>query len=66
MSDAVSKPKCTLIGEDGNVFNLAGIVSRTLRKAGMRDKVEEFQNRLFKCGSYDEALVLMQDYVEIK
>lgn len=59
------KPKCVLVGEDGNVFNLAGIVSRTLRKAGQADKAKEFQTKLFKCGSYDDALVLMQDYVEI-
>lgn len=59
------KPKCALIGEDGNVFNLSGIVSRALKKAGQADQAKEFQSKLFQCGSYDEALVLMQDYVEV-
>lgn len=62
----MSKPKCRLVGEDGNVFNLAGIVSRTLKKAGQTDQAKEFQSKLFKCGSYDDALVLMQDYVEVE
>ena len=32
------KPKCALIGEDGNIFNLMGKASRTLKRNGMRKK----------------------------
>lgn len=32
------KPDCPLIGEDGNIYNLMGIASRTLRENGMADK----------------------------
>ena len=35
------KADCPLIGQDGNIFNLMGIVSRTLRKNGMQDQAAE-------------------------
>lgn len=59
------KPKCKLINTDGNVFTLAGRVGQALRKAGQGDKVKEFNERLWKCKSYEEALNLMSEYVEI-
>ena len=59
------KPKCKLIGTDGNVFVLAGKVSKALRDAGQPDKAQEFEGKLFKCCSYDDALNLMQEYVEV-
>ena len=59
------KPKCKLTGTDGNVFALAGKVTRALKHAGQADKAKEFTDRLFKCKSYDEALALMGEYVEI-
>ena len=59
------KPKCKLVGTDGNVFNLIGTVSRVLKKAHLSDQVEEMQNRCFCAGSYDEALVIMSEYVDI-
>jgi hypothetical protein len=51
-------PKCKLVGTDGNVFALAGKVSATLKKAGFPEKAKEMQGRLFKCGSYDDALAM--------
>ena len=59
------KPKCKLVGTDGNVFALAGRVGRALKEAGQFGQAKEFQFKLFKCGSYDEALALMQEYVEV-
>lgn len=59
------KPKCKLIGTNGNVFALAAKVREALRKAGLREDMEEFSSRLFKCESYDEALALMCEYVDI-
>ena len=29
------KPKCPLIGQNGNIFNLMGIASKTLKRNGM-------------------------------
>ena len=60
------KPKCKLIGTDGNVFALAGQVSKVLKNAGQPEKAKEFTEKLFQCGSYNEALVLMGNYVEIQ
>ncbi len=62
---ATSKPKCKLSGTDGNVFALGAKVSQALRKAGQHDKAKEFQGKLFLCHSYDEALQLMMQYVEV-
>ena len=62
---AVKKPECQLVGQDGNVFNLIGIVSKTLKKAGLPDKATEMSHRCFGAGSYGEALNIMGEYVDI-
>ena len=64
--DIVNKPTCKLIGTDGNVLALAGRVTQTLHRAGQEDRAKEFQARLPKCKSYEEALGLMDEYVEIE
>ena len=61
----MTKPKCKLVGTDGNVFALAGKVSEVLKQAGQADEAKDFQSKLFKCHSYDEALQLMMEYVEV-
>ena len=35
------KPDCELIGQDGNIFNLMGIASHTLKQNGMADEAKE-------------------------
>ena len=59
------KPKCPLIGQDGNVFNLIGIASKTLKRNGMYDEAKEMCSRITSSGSYDEALGIIDEYVEI-
>ena len=59
------KPKCKLTGTDGNVFALAGRVGKALKRAGQADKAREFYEKLPNCGSYDEALRLMMEYVDV-
>lgn len=59
------KPKCPLIGADGNIFNLMGMASRTLKRNGMADEAKEMCNRITSSGSYDEALCILGEYVEI-
>lgn len=64
--DKKIKPKCPLIGEDGNIFHLMGIASRTLKRNGMKEKATEMCNRITSgAKSYDDALMILQDYVEI-
>ena len=59
------KPKCALIGADGNIFNLMGIASRTLKNNNMRDEAKEMIDRVTTSHSYDEALYIIGEYVEI-
>ena len=59
------KPKCALIGQDGNIFNLVGIASKTLRRNGMQEESKEMSDRVFSSHSYDEALNIIGEYVEI-
>ena len=62
----MSKPICKLSGTDGNIFALAARVVECLKKAGKHLEVHEFQVALFKCKSYDDALILMHRYVEVR
>lgn len=59
------KPDCPLIGQDGNIFNLMGIASRTLKEHGMEEQAGEMRRRIRESGSYDKALVIIGDYVNI-
>jgi hypothetical protein len=61
----MEKPKCELIGGDGNVFAIIGQVSATLKRAGLRERAKEFVNRAFGAASYDEVLAMLDDYVEV-
>lgn len=59
------KPDCPLIGQNGNIFNLVGIASRTLKNHDMADAAKEMQDRVFSSGSYNEALCIIAEYVNI-
>ena len=60
------KPDCPLIGQDGNVFNLIGIASQTLRRAGMPEQAAEMSSRIqTEAHSYEEALCIIMDYVNV-
>ena len=59
------KPKCKLVGENGNVFNLMAIASRTLKRYRLADQAKEMVRRIQQeAKSYDEALVIIQEYVD--
>jgi hypothetical protein len=66
MKQQTEKPTVTLIGEDGNIFNLVGIASKALKKAGQPDKASEMATKVFNSGSYDEALNIIGQYCEIE
>ena len=60
------KPDCPLIGQDGNIFNLMGIASRTLRQSGMPEQATEMCSRITEtAGNYSEALSIIGEYVNI-
>lgn len=62
--ETIEKPKCPLIGTDGNVFNLIALASRTLKNSGMSDAAKEMSARVTSCGSYHEALGIIMEYVD--
>lgn len=60
------KPDCPLIGQDGNIFNLMGIASRTLKRNGLSEQASEMCSRITEtAGSYSEALCIIGEYVNI-
>jgi len=61
----MKKPKVKLIGENGNVFNLMGICSKALKREGLEKEAKEMSNKIFDCGSYDEALQIMMEYCDV-
>lgn len=62
----MEKPKVRLIGENGNIFNLLGIASKGLKKEGQYEQAKEMSEKVFGCGSYDEALQIIMEYVEVE
>ena len=60
-----NKPNCKLIGEDGNIFNLMAKASKTLRENGLSEDAAEMRERITSSGSYDEALCIIGEYVNI-
>ena len=59
------KPDCKLIGEDGNIFSLMGKASRTLKDNDQSKEAKEMSDRIMGCGSYNEALNIIGEYVNI-
>jgi hypothetical protein len=63
----MNKPKCKLIGENGNIFNLMGIAQKTLKQNGLGNKATEMINRITNTAkSYEEALNIISEYVEVE
>ena len=66
MNQHKSKPKAPLIGADGNIFNLMAIASKVLRRNNLTEEAKEMTNRITQgAQSYDEALMIIDEYVEI-
>ena len=65
MDNKRNKPDCKLIGEDGNIFNLMARASRTLRGNDLPEEAKEMRERITSSGSYDEALCIIGEYVNI-
>ena len=63
--DKVKKPEVHLIGENGNIFNLMGLASRALKKAGLDDQVSLMLDDVKSQPDYDHALVALGRWVEI-
>lgn len=62
----MEKPTAQIIGQDGNIFNILGICTQALKRAGQREQAKELSKKVFAAGSYDEALSICMDYVEVE
>ncbi len=68
-----SKPTITILGEDGNIFNLLGIAKKRFSELNREEpnedwsqKWEEFLTAVEASGSYDEALAVFMDYFDVQ
>lgn len=63
------KPECKLIGENGNVFNLIGIVRKTLKVHGQPEQLAKFDDEFAQLrdqgGKYSDVLNLFDKYVTV-
>lgn len=62
----MEKIKVKIIGTDGNVFALIGKVSGALKRAGQKKEAQEFTDKAFNAGSYDDVLILIEEYVDVE
>lgn len=62
---SITNVKVKLIGADGNIFNLVGIASREMKKQGFNDEAKAMCDKVFQSKSYDEALCIIMDYVDV-
>ena len=60
------KPICKLVGQDGNIFNVINVVSKVLKRNNLHDEAKEMTDRIFNSRSYNEALRIISEYVEIE
>lgn len=65
MENTTQKPEIQLSGQDGNIFNLIGIASKALRRAGQPDQAKEMTTKIFSSRSYDEAIQIIMEYCEV-
>ena len=52
-------------GSSGNIYAVMGGASAILRRLDKRDKADEMVKRVTSSGSYDEALGIIGEYVNL-
>jgi hypothetical protein len=56
-----------LVGEDGNVFNIIGLLNRALRQGGIeRDEISRIDSDLMASKSYDQVLQKIMSLVNVR
>ena len=61
------KPTAKLVGENGNIFNLMAIAKKALCEAGKQEKsVQMYKKIIYEAQSYEEALNIISEYVEVE
>ncbi len=52
-------------GPSGNIFFILAMAYGEMKEAGRMDEYEEMNARVKACGSYDAALAVIGEYVEL-
>lgn len=66
MREDERRPTVPLIGEDGNAFNILGLVKKALRRSGYsKEEIERYQKEA-TAGDYNNLLSVTQDWVDIE
>ena len=65
MTNDGEKPKCVVTGTDGNVFMVLCRVRVCMKKNGLGDQVEEMTKKVTSSKSYEDALSIMNEYVDL-
>ncbi|MDE6087779.1 MAG: hypothetical protein K2G25_05275 [Oscillospiraceae bacterium] len=63
LAEYEDKPECPLIWQNGNIFVLMGVASKTLKKHHMQEQAAEMRSRVTSSHSYEEALGVILEYV---
>ena len=61
----MGKPEINVLEASGNIFAITGQASKALRRADRFEDVMEMQGRVSKAQSYDEALQIVMEYVDM-
>ena len=59
------KTDCTLSGQNGSIFKIAGIAERAMQKHGLAGPAEKMKDLVFSSESYTKALSIIGEYVSI-
>jgi len=58
------KPRCKLVGSDGNVYAIIGHVAKALKADGQEDRAREWIECAMSQKSYNDVLALVFEYVD--
>lgn len=61
----MSKVEFCRAGESGNIFYIMGKASRALESEGRRLDAIAMRTQVFNCHSYDDALLIIAEYVDL-
>lgn len=62
----MEKVTVQLTGQDGNIFNLLGIATGAMNRAGQREEAKKLTEEVWETGSYDEAIQTIMKYVNVE
>ena len=60
------KPKVKLTDQNGNIYNLLNITMNALRHVGRHADADKMRSEVFSSDSYDKALKIIGEYVEVE